>query len=308
MVRYLLICILTATVGVTSLVAQTALAGKVVDDNGEAVFFGNVALYKQGTLVRGGETDLDGNYMIGNLDPGTYDVEFSYTGLQSKKYEGVVVYAGKTNKLDAELSTGVVLQEVEVIAYEVPLVEQDNTTQGGTVTSEQIRQLPTRNINAIATLTAGASSADEGDAISIRGSRSNATDYYIDGVRVRGALIPESEIEQLQVITGGMEAKYGDVTGGIISITTKGPSQKFSGSAEVETSKQLDPYDNNIVGLGLSGPILKNKNGQSVLGYRVSGRYTYRGDDDPNAIPVFRATDEKIAEIAANPFTTFNNT
>jgi len=287
MIRYLLIC-LTLMIG-SSVVAQTALAGKVIDDNGEPVFFGNVALYKQGVLIRGGETDLDGNYSIGNLDPGTYDVEFSYTGLASKKYEGVVVYGGKTNKLDADLSTGVTLDAVEVIAYEVPLVEQDNTTQGGTVTSEQIRQLPTRNINAIAALTAGASSADEGDAISIRGSRSNATDYYIDGIRVSGALIPESEIEQLQVITGGIEAKLGDVTGGIVSITTKGPSNKFSGSAEVETSKQLDPYDNNIVGLSLSGPIIKNKDNQSILGFRVSGRYTYRGDDDPTAIPVFRA-------------------
>ncbi len=307
MIRYLLIC-LTLMIG-TSVAAQTALAGKVIDDNGEPVFFGNVALFKQGVLIRGGETDLDGNYVIGNLDPGTYDVEFSYTGLQSKKYEGVVISAGKTNKLDADLSTGITLDAVEVIAYEVPLVEQDNTTQGGTVTSEQIRQLPTRNINAIAALTAGASSADEGDAISVRGSRSNATDYYIDGIRVNSnALIPESEIEQMQVITGGMGAKYGDVTGGIISITTKGPSNKFSGSAEVETSKKLDPYDNNIVGLGLSGPIIKNKAGQSILGYRVSGRYTFNRDDDPTAIPVYRATDAKIAEISANPITFLNNT
>jgi outer membrane receptor for ferrienterochelin and colicin len=49
-------------------------------------------------------------------------------------------------------------------------------------------------------------------------------------------LIPESEIDQLQVITGGIEAQYGDVTGGIISITTKGPSNAFSGGVEVETS------------------------------------------------------------------------
>ena len=306
MIRYILV-FLTLMIG-TSLAAQTSLAGKVIDDNGEAVLFGNVALYKQGVLIRGTDTDIEGNYFLGNLDPGTYNVEFTYTGLQSKKYEGVIIFGGKTNKLDAEMSTGVTLQEVEVIAYEVPLVEQDNTTQGGTVTSEQIRQLPTRNINAIATMTAGASSADEGDAISIRGSRSNATDYYIDGIRVSGALIPESEIEQLQVITGGMEAKYGDVTGGIISITTKGPSQKFSGSFEAETSKKLDPFDNNIVGLGLSGPIIKNKNNESILGYRISGRYTYRGDDDPTAIPVYRASDAKIAEIESNPVTLLNNT
>ena len=231
----------------SALYAQTSLGGKVVDDTGEAVLFGNVALYKNGVLLSGGTTDIDGNYNLGNLDPGTYDVELSYTGFQTQRIAGVIIYAGKANKLDATLTAGVVLNEVVVVDYKVPLIEQDNTTQGGTVTSEQIRQLPTRNINAIASVTAGASSADEGDAVTIRGSRSNATDYYIDGVRVSGALIPESEIEQLQVITGGLAAKFGDVTGGIISITTKGPSQRFSGGIEAETSKGLDPFDLSLI-------------------------------------------------------------
>ena len=305
MLRTLLIC-LGLVIGGTAF-AQTSLGGKVVDDTGEAVLFGNVALYKNGVLISGGTTDIDGNYNLGNLDPGTYEVEFSYTGLQSQKIQGVIVYAGKANKLDATMTSGVLLNEVVVIDYKVPLIEQDNTTQGGTVTSEQIRNLPTRNINAIASVTAGASSADEGAEISIRGSRSNSTDYYIDGVRVSGALIPESEIEQLQVITGGLEAKFGDVTGGIISITTKGPSQKFSVGAEAETSKGLDPFDHNLVGLNFSGPIVKNKDtGQSILGYRVSGRYTYQGDDSPTAIPVFRINEEKAAEVAANPITLIN--
>jgi len=265
MIRYLLICC-CLIIGTTAF-SQTSLSGKVIDDTGEPVLFGNIALYKNGVLLSGGTTDIDGNYSLGNLDPGNYDVEFSYTGLQSQKIQGVIVYAGKTNKLDATMTSGVILDEIVVVDYKVPLIEQDNTTQGGTVTSEQIRQLPTRNINAIASVTAGASSADEGDDVSIRGSRANATDYYIDGIRVSGALIPESEIEQLQVITGGLEAKYGDVTGGIISITTKGPSQKFSGGIEAETSKGLDPFDNNLLGLNLSGPILKNKDtGQSILG------------------------------------------
>jgi len=305
MIRYLLL-FCCFCIGST-LFAQTSVGGKVIDDTGEAVLFGNVALYKDGVLISGGTTDIDGNYNLGNLDPGTYDVEFSYTGLQTQRIADVIVFAGKANKLDATLTSGVLLNEVVVVDYKVPLIEQDNTTSGGTVTSEQIRQLPTRNINAIASVTAGAAAADEGDDITIRGSRSNATDYYIDGIRVSGALIPESEIEQLQVITGGLEAKYGDVTGGIISITTKGPSNKFSGGAEAETSNSLDPFNNNIVGLNLSGPIIKNKEtGQSILGYRFSGRYTYNEDDDPTAIPLFRANDAKIAELEANPIRVVN--
>ena len=36
--------------------------------------------------------------------------------------------------------------------------------------------------------------------------------------------LPKSAIEEVQVITGGLPASYGDATGGIVSITTRGPS------------------------------------------------------------------------------------
>ena len=303
MKRFLLFFTLL-TMSASFLVAQSAsLSGKVIEgESKEPALFGSVVLYQNGVFKSGTETDFDGNYNFSNLDAGTYDVEFGYLGFQTQRVEGVVVFAGKALKLDSELEVeGVLLDQIVVKAYKVPLVEQDNTTQGGTLTSEQIRNLPTRNINALAATTAGLSSSDEGDNISIRGSRNNATNYYVDGIRVTGNLIPESEIDQLQIITGGVEARYGDVTGGIISITTKGPSNKFSGGLEVETSQYLDPYNNNLVGLNLSGPLLRNKDGVSVLGFRLAGRYTYREDDDPSAVPVYRVKDDVLAELQANP-------
>ena len=281
---------------------QTALGGAVTDgDSKEPIIGGTILLFRNGVQITGTVTDFDGNYNISNLDPGTYDVEASYLGYQSQRVERVLIAAGKVNKLDIVLSSGVFLDIVEVREYRVPLVEQDNTTQGQIITSEQIRNLPTRNINALAATTAGLASADEGSSITIRGSRSDATNYYVDGIRVQGNLIPESEIDQMQVITGGVEAQYGDVTGGIISITTKGPSRKFSGGAEVESSKYIDPYSNSLVGLNLTGPIIKNKAGESLLGYRLSGRWTRQVDDDPPGIPVYRVTDESLRALEANP-------
>ncbi|MCB0638994.1 MAG: TonB-dependent receptor, partial [Lewinella sp.] len=302
-----LLVVLLFLLGTAYLGAQTSLSGKVKEgDTGEPIIFGTVVLYQNGVQKGGTETDFDGNYNFASLDPGTYDVEFSYVGFQTQRITGVVVFDGKANKLDAELNSGVMLTEIEVVGYKVPLVEQDNTTQGATITSEQIRSLPTRNINALAATTAGLSSADEGSAVTIRGSRSNATNYYVDGMRVQGSLIPESEIDQLQVITGGVEARYGDVTGGIISITTKGPSNQFSGGVEAETSQYLDAYNNSLLGLNLSGPILRNKQGVSVLGYRFAGRYTYRQDDNPPAVPIYRAKDEVIKDLEANPVIPFS--
>jgi hypothetical protein len=304
MARYLPLFFLLLLTG-TLAHSQTALAGKVTDgETGEPIIFGSVALYRNGVLTTGTETDIDGNFSFSNIDPGTYDVEASYVGYQPQRVTGVRVLAGRANKLDVQLASGggVVLDQVEVIEYRVPLIEQDNTTSGGTLTSDQIKNLPTRNIGALAATTAGLSQSDEGDAITVRGSRSNATDYYVDGMRVQGSLVPESEIDQLQVITGGMEAQYGDVTGGIISITTKGPSSKFSGGVEVETSRFLDPYENSLVGFNLSGPILKSKStGESILGFRIAGRLTDQTDDDPPAVNVFRIRDSKLAELEANP-------
>jgi len=287
---------------VCALSAQTSLEGKVTDGaNGEPILFGTVALFKNGVLVTGTETDFDGNYLISNIDPGNYDVEFSYVGYQTQRITGMVVKAGQSNKLDQQISEGVLLQTAIVVGYKAPLIDFDNTTQGNTITSEEIRSLPTKNINAIAATSAGLSSVDGGD-ISIRGSRSNATDYYIDGVRVRSTNgVPQSEIDQLQVITGGLDAQYGDVTGGIISITTKGPSQKYTGGVEFETSEFLDNYGYNLVSGNVSGPILKNSEDKSILGFRFSGQYRTRFDPSPSAVGVHRASDEIIDRLELNP-------
>ena len=309
MIRRLLLISIFSSIGLATW-AQSSLEGKVTDaTSGDALLFANVVLFKNGNLITGVQSDLDGNYVFSSVDPGTYDVEASYTGFPTQRQTGVVILAGKAIRLDFKLDNGLLLNVIEVKAYKVPLIEQDNTTQGGIKTAEQIRNLPTKNINAIASQTAGLSSIDGGD-INIRGSRSNATDYYLDGVRVSNAsLIPQSEIEQLQVITGGIEARYGDVTGGLISLTSKGPSSQLSGTVEVESSELTDPYGYNLISANLSGPILKNKNtNQSIIGFRTSVQYRDRKDPNPRAFGGYRATEEAIDRISADPLTYANGT
>ncbi|MCF8236935.1 MAG: carboxypeptidase regulatory-like domain-containing protein [Saprospiraceae bacterium] len=285
----------------TAQTGQSSLAGKVLDDTGEPAISASVALYKGGALITGVLTDFDGNYSFSNIDPGTYEVEASYVGLNTQRVNGVIVYAGKVNKLDFELSAGVNLEEIVVTDYKVPLIEQDNTTRGGIKTGEEIRNLPTKNINALAATTAGLSSQDEGRAVNIRGSRSGATNYYLDGIRITGSLPPETEIDQLQVITGGFSAEIGDVTGGGVSITSKGASKNYSGQVELETSQYLDAFGYNMINGYVSGPIWKKGDGDPILGFRLSGRYRTREDDGPTATGVYVIKDEKLKEIEANP-------
>lgn len=305
MKRILLFFVLSC-ISLTSIVAQTSLEGKVTDAaTGEAILFGTVALYKNDVLISGVETDLDGNYFFSDIDPGTYDIESSYIGYTPQRQVDVIVKAGRTNRLDFAISEGVLMEAVEIVEYKVPLIEIDNTTSGATVTAEAIRSLPTKSINAIAATTAGISSTD-GGAISIRGSRSDATVYYVDGVRVSG-LIPQSEIDQMQVITGGVEAKYGDLVGGAISLTSKGPSSKFSGGLELETSEYLDGYGYNLVTANVSGPILKDSEGVSIIGYRFAGQFRNIEDNFPVADGVYRASEATIQQLEENPTFTIGN-
>ncbi|MBK9255599.1 MAG: carboxypeptidase regulatory-like domain-containing protein [Saprospiraceae bacterium] len=301
--RKFLLWSIFSMMSLAGVVAQTTIEGKVKDQkDGNPVMFATVALYRGGVLITGTDTDLDGNYFISDVLPGNYDIEVSIIGYATQRQTNIPVKAGRTNRVNFDMSDDAVLLDlgIEIKEFKVPLIEIDNTTQGKTVTAEQIRALPTKNVNAIAATSAGISSRD-GGAISVRGSRTNETVYFLDGVRVTGNLIPQSEIEQLQVVIGGIEARYGDVTGGLISLTSKGPSNEFSGGFDIETSEYLDGYGYNLLSGNLAGPILRNKKNQSVLGFRISGQYRNVADNSPSAVGVYRAPETLIRQLEQNP-------
>ncbi len=285
----------------STLFSQTAVEGKIkAKTSGEPIMFGTIALYKNGVLITGSESDIEGNYFVSNLQPGTYDIEVSYLGYATNRTTGVLLKASQTTRLNFELEeSSVIMNEVVITEYRAPLVNVDNTTTGTVISGEKIMSLPVKGLNAIVATSAGVSTIDGGTP-SVRGSRTNETMYMIDGIRSFGS-VPQSEIDQLQIITGGIEAKYGDVTGGIISITTRGPSDKLTGGFDIETSAGLTPYGYNL-GMGyLSGPILKNKKKQTILGYRLSGQYRSEKDGSPSAVGVYRAPESIIRQIEENP-------
>ena len=291
--------------------SQVTLTGKVKDEKGEPMVGAIVAVYKNGISKAGAQADIDGAYRINNLDPGKYDVECTMIGSISQRTTGVQLTTGIINLDFKMVENGKLLETFVVKEYKVPIVKVDQTTQGQQFTSEQISKMPLKDVNAIVATTAGVSSQDGGKP-NIKGSRDNGTDYYIDGIRVRGtSTVPVNEIEQLQVVTGGMEAKYGDVVGGIISITTKGPAKKLTGGVEIETSEYLDAFKYNFANVNLSGPIFSrtrvDKTGakitEPVLGFRISGQMRTNADNSPSSLPVYRVKNDVLANLEAHPWT-----
>ncbi len=171
------------------------LSGKVTDSiTGEPLIFVSVKILQSGKLVHGTETDIDGNYFFSSLALGLYDVEVEYVGYRKTMIKNFEIRPGKDHRLDIKMnSDNDVLKEVMVVAYKVPIIEFDNTAQGITITADKIRNLSTKSVNAITT-SAACISTPKGEEISIRGSRSNETVFFVDGVRVSGNVIPQSEI------------------------------------------------------------------------------------------------------------------
>ena len=284
------------------------LQGTIIDAmTNEPIPFANVVLTKNGNQSAGTTTDFDGKYTIKPIDPGTYNIKATFVGYQTKEITGVVISADQIRFVDIKLQEGIQLEVAEVVVWTKPLIDQGNLS-GETKTSEEIVALPTRSVASVAATTAGIYQRDEGDAVNIRGSRSDATEYYIDGIKVRGALgVPTSGIEQIKVVTGGVPAQYGDATGGVISVTTKGPSNKFFGQLEFESSDLFDEYDYNLLGFALSGPIIKKRNsdgtkGSSILGYFISGELRSVDDTDPSAVGVWKVKDNVLNNLRNNPF------
>lgn len=282
-----------------------ALRGKVIDsETGEPVPFANIVVEAGGSQAGGATSDFEGNFTIRPLSPGRYDVKASFVGYKPLMIRGVIINADQVRFMDIEMDpTAETLETFEVKDYRVPLIDKDQTTSGETVTREDIAKLPGRSATAVAATVGGVFSQD-GEMGSIRGARSEGTVMYIDGVRVRGtSSVPQSALEQVSVITGGTPAQYGDATGGIVNITTRGPSRKFGAGGELITSQFLDNWGYNMLGFNVQGPLLRDKETErSLLGFMLTGELMYREDPRPFAIPYHQASDERIEYLENNPF------
>jgi outer membrane receptor protein involved in Fe transport len=296
--------------------AQTSGGIKVTLKDGatkEPIAFGTVIVFN-GTAQAGvGQTDIDGNVTIKPLAPGKYNVKALYTGFTPKQTNDVLVGADKTSYITIAMSGGKELDEVQIVAYIEPLIDPD-TKSGGTVTREEYQNLATKNINSAASTTAGVYQADEGSTdLNIRGGRSSSNAVFVDGERVVGTYnIPQQGVEQVSVILGGVPASFGDATGGVISITTRGPQPKFTGSVEGITSQLTDPYGYNSLGFSIGGPLLRKKledgkKGDPILGIFASGQTTFEKDRDPSNIKFYRTKESKLAELEKNPITFSND-
>ncbi len=302
-----------------SLAQQTGkIRGKVLDaKTNEAIPFATVVLFQNGIQKKGMTTDFDGVYSQAGLKPGKYDVQVQYVGYAPKQINGVDVIPGETRVLNIKVApTAEEIEEIEVVTFVKPLIERTGPTGG--MDNEQITQMGTRNVADVVTQVGGTVSADDGQTPNIKGARASGTVTFLNGVKVIGAInLPPSSLERVDVLTGGIPAQYGDVVGGVVSLTTKGAASKLFGGFEYETGRPFDQWNTDILGFNLSGPIITapalNEKGEAIkdadgnvmkdtkLGYFLAGQFNGARDPRPSPIGITQVQDDVLQDLFESP-------
>jgi hypothetical protein len=164
-----------------------------------------------------------------------------------------------------------------------------------------------KSVNGVIATQAGVYQQDNGKEINIRGARPGGTVYFVDGERMIGTNnLPQQAIDQVSVVLGGLPAQYGDVSGGVVSVTTRGPQPKFFGGVEAISSQLTDKYGYNFLGFSVGGPIIQKKDTagnpqRPILGFFLGGEVVYQKDPSPWANGITQVNKDKLAKLEANP-------
>ncbi len=264
------------------------LSGKVTDaETGESLPGVNVII--KGTYY-GAATNINGDFTINNISVGKYNVDISLIGYKTFQYTGVEIEANKTRQLDVKLEETVLTLEQDVVVIgEKPLLDPEETQSKKTISKDEIDALIVENIQNIVTQQAGVVTNNANE-IHIRGGRTYENAFLLDGVSVQdpiagtgfGLQLSASSIEEVEVITGGFNAEYGQATSGIVNVKTREGSDKYSGSLTYKTdhvgnSSSYHVFNVDVIEANLSGPEPITSFLLPAIGLQIPGKISFFG-------------------------------
>ncbi len=228
------------------------LAGIVIDrERNEPLAGVNIVIED---LRIGAATDRDGEYFILNIPPGTYDVSAIMVGYRTVIKKGIKIVVDRTAVANFELSPAIEETEaVEVVASR-PAVIRDLTATSKNLDAAEIENAPVEGLRQVIALDAGVSKNPNGT-ISIRGGGGFDAQVQINGVEQiqTNTGVPGYNqygeksntswkydfnplgVEQVEIISGGFSAQYGNAQSGIIKVAPREGRETFSADFRVET-------------------------------------------------------------------------
>jgi len=186
------------------------IKGRIVDvRNKKPLDFVTLKLKGGNGSVLSGLTDDDGEFVLKNISPGTYELSASYIGYKNAVIANIWVLANEVRFVNftMEQSDGTTLQEVRIF-YKKQLIDPSGVN-GNVASSKEMLSAGTRSVNKISGTTLGVDGISSATP-NFRGSRVDGNAYYIDGVRVNAASVsvPQNTIDKMEIVELSMENKF----------------------------------------------------------------------------------------------------
>jgi hypothetical protein len=228
------------------------MLGTVTDQSGAAVSGATVVVTDvQRGASRTLTTDDSGDYVAPDLQPGTYKIRVESKGFKTAERPNVVIEVATDVRADFSLQPGQVSETV-VVQEEVPLLNTTSSTLGGTLSNEEINDLPLngRNYENLLQLRPGVMRYPGGgfSTTSANGLRAEDNAYYIEGLFnsepysgqaiVNGAgiagdsatILPIDAIQEFN-LQQNPPAEYGWKPGAVVNVGLKSGTNHMHGTA-----------------------------------------------------------------------------
>lgn len=166
------------------------IKGKTIDkEKQKPMSFVNLTLLQNGVEIFKARSDFDGFYAFDSLKAGTYTIEAISVGYKPLRLAGIKVDQKKTYWVMIPMeSSSIEMMAFEVVNYRNKLIDKGNAVVKTPVSQEDFKSMAVRSAPEIPINTAGVYSLDNGSgSLNIRGARSDANYYYIDGMKVVGS-------------------------------------------------------------------------------------------------------------------------
>jgi len=290
-----IVCVVLAiSLPVFSQTTTGRILGTVSDQSGASVAGAAVVITDvQRDTVRAVATDASGDYAAPQLQPGVYKVRAEAKGFKTVERVSIVVEVAQDVRVDIALPTGQTSETV-VVTEEIPLVNTTSSTLGGTLSNQEINDLPLngRNYENLLQLRPGVIRYPGGgfSTTSANGLRAEDNAYLVDGLFnsepfsgqsiINGAgiagdsatILPVDAIQEFNV-QQNPPAEYGWKPGAIMNVAVKSGTNSIHGTAYGfyrdtifdarnffnPDGSQKTPRNLKQFGATVGGPIVKDK-------------------------------------------------
>jgi len=240
------------------------ISGVVTDPSGAVISGATITIDNPATgLVRSVTTNDMGEYVAAELPAGTYQIRVRQMGYSEAITSAVELHVASTALVNVQLKLGKTTEQVTVEANAIQ-VQTDSAQLGEVVEGSQVRNLPLngRNFVELTQLQPGVSSARTFDAVgkglkggvdfSINGNSMANNLFLVDGANNNDVgsnrtilIYPSLEsIAEFKMLRNAYGPEYGQASGGVINIVTRGGSNQFHGSGfYIGRNDKLNAYD-----------------------------------------------------------------